>query len=218
MDIFCLLISTAECPCMDVRAWTSVWISTLVWIIEDWYWHPKIMEYPCWYPWIFWNPCIDLMDSRTRVIRITHLFCYLGSTFLWGLTTLDIKTFTLSCALLIFATHEMMQSQLGGINADYITNDRKCWAMRVREGWNQCPSAKLMIDQFSRFFLEERNVEVFNTYLLVTCTNVRTIYVLAIYCDAMPCNAAHSSCISDSGKSNWTKPTSVIIRYFQRET
>jgi len=58
MDIYCLLISIAECPCMGIRAWISMWISTLVWIIEDW--HPKIMD-PCWYPWIFGNPCMDLL-------------------------------------------------------------------------------------------------------------------------------------------------------------
>jgi len=38
MDIYCLRISIAECPCMDIPAL----ISTLVWIIEDW--HPKIMD------------------------------------------------------------------------------------------------------------------------------------------------------------------------------
>jgi len=42
MGIFCLGISVAECPCMDIRAWISMWISTLVWIIE--YWHPNIMD------------------------------------------------------------------------------------------------------------------------------------------------------------------------------
>ena len=42
MDIYCSRISIAECPCMDIAAWISMWISTLVWIIEDW--HPKIMD------------------------------------------------------------------------------------------------------------------------------------------------------------------------------
>jgi len=42
MDIYCLRISISECPCTDTRAWISRWISTLVWIIEDW--HPKIMD------------------------------------------------------------------------------------------------------------------------------------------------------------------------------
>jgi len=42
MDIYCSRISIAECPCMDIRAWISMWISSLVWIIEDWY--PKIMD------------------------------------------------------------------------------------------------------------------------------------------------------------------------------
>jgi len=32
----------AECPCMDIHNWISMWISTLVWIIEDT--HPKIMD------------------------------------------------------------------------------------------------------------------------------------------------------------------------------
>jgi len=42
MDIYCFRISIAECPCKDIRAWISMWISTLVWITEDW--HPKIMD------------------------------------------------------------------------------------------------------------------------------------------------------------------------------
>jgi len=42
MDIYCIRISITECPCMDIRAWISVWISKLVWIIEDCY--PKIMD------------------------------------------------------------------------------------------------------------------------------------------------------------------------------
>jgi len=42
MDIYCLWIPIAECPCMDIRAWISMWTSTLVWIIEDR--HPKIMD------------------------------------------------------------------------------------------------------------------------------------------------------------------------------
>jgi len=35
MDIYCLRISIAECSSMDIRAWISMWISTLVWIMED---------------------------------------------------------------------------------------------------------------------------------------------------------------------------------------
>jgi len=42
MNIYCLRISIAECPCYDIRAWISMWIPTLVWIIKDW--HPKIMD------------------------------------------------------------------------------------------------------------------------------------------------------------------------------
>jgi len=42
MDIYYLRISIAECPCMDIRALISMWISSLVCIIEDW--HPKIMD------------------------------------------------------------------------------------------------------------------------------------------------------------------------------
>ena len=37
--MYCLRISIAECPCMDIPAW----ISTCVWIIEDC--HPKIMDF-----------------------------------------------------------------------------------------------------------------------------------------------------------------------------
>jgi len=58
MDIHCLRISIAECPCMDTRAWISIWIFMLVWIIED---TSKNHRYPCWYPWIFVNPCMDLL-------------------------------------------------------------------------------------------------------------------------------------------------------------
>jgi len=42
MDIYCLRISIVECIRMDIPAWISMWIPTLVWIIEDW--HPKIMN------------------------------------------------------------------------------------------------------------------------------------------------------------------------------
>jgi len=42
MDIYFLQISIAECPCMDIPASISMWISTLVRIIEDL--HPKIMD------------------------------------------------------------------------------------------------------------------------------------------------------------------------------
>ena len=42
MDIYCLRIPVVECPCLDMTAWISMWISTIVWIIEDW--HPKIMD------------------------------------------------------------------------------------------------------------------------------------------------------------------------------
>jgi len=37
-----LRISIVECPSMDIPAWISMRISTLVWVIEDWY--PKIMD------------------------------------------------------------------------------------------------------------------------------------------------------------------------------
>ena len=42
MGIYCLRISIAECPCMDIFAWLSMWISTLAWIIE--HWRPKLMD------------------------------------------------------------------------------------------------------------------------------------------------------------------------------
>jgi len=59
MDMYCLRISIAECPCMDIRAWISMWISTLVWIMEDW--HPKIMDIDVDIRGIFGNPCMDLL-------------------------------------------------------------------------------------------------------------------------------------------------------------
>jgi len=36
MDINCLRISIAGCPRKDIRAWISMWVSTLVWIICSW--------------------------------------------------------------------------------------------------------------------------------------------------------------------------------------
>ena len=42
MDIYVTRTSIVECPCMDIPAWILMWISTLVWRIEDWY--PKIMD------------------------------------------------------------------------------------------------------------------------------------------------------------------------------
>jgi len=42
MGIYFLRISRTECPYMDILAWISIRISTLVWIIEDC--HPKIMD------------------------------------------------------------------------------------------------------------------------------------------------------------------------------
>jgi len=41
MDIYYLRKSIAECTCMDIHAWISMWIFSLIWIIEDR--HPKIM-------------------------------------------------------------------------------------------------------------------------------------------------------------------------------
>ena len=69
MGIYCLRIFIAECPSIDIPAWISMWISTLVWIIEDW--HKKIMDIH-----------VDIrgfsgihvkiyaMDSRTREINL----------------------------------------------------------------------------------------------------------------------------------------------------
>jgi len=34
-DIYCLRISIAECPCINIPAWISMWISILIWIIDD---------------------------------------------------------------------------------------------------------------------------------------------------------------------------------------
>jgi len=65
MGIYCLRISIAEWPCMDIRTWISMWISTLIWVIEDW--HPKNHGYPCWYSWNFWISIYGYaMDSRSR--------------------------------------------------------------------------------------------------------------------------------------------------------
>jgi len=42
MNIYVPRTSIVGCPCTNITAWISMWISTLVWIIEDWY--PKIMD------------------------------------------------------------------------------------------------------------------------------------------------------------------------------
>jgi len=55
MDIYCLRIFIAECACKDIRGWISMWISTLGRLVS------KNHEYPCWYPSIFGNPCMDLL-------------------------------------------------------------------------------------------------------------------------------------------------------------
>jgi len=41
-DIHISRTSIVECLCMDIPVWISMWISTLVWRIEDW--HPKNMD------------------------------------------------------------------------------------------------------------------------------------------------------------------------------
>jgi len=64
MDIYCLQISIAECPCMDIRAWISMWISTLVWIIGtdiQKVWISMLISVD------FWKSMHGFaMDSRTR--------------------------------------------------------------------------------------------------------------------------------------------------------
>jgi len=67
MDIYCLRMSISECPRMDIPAWISMWISTLVWIIEDC--HPKIMDIHI--DMDFWKSTYGYdMDSRTRGNRM----------------------------------------------------------------------------------------------------------------------------------------------------
>ena len=73
VDIYCLRISIVECPCMDICARISMWISMLVWIIEGW--HPKNHRYPCWYPWIFINPWMDLLWILGPGHTLPHLKC-----------------------------------------------------------------------------------------------------------------------------------------------
>jgi len=53
-----LRISIAECPFMDIPAWVSMWIFTLVWILKD---NIQKSWISCWYPWIFGNPCLDML-------------------------------------------------------------------------------------------------------------------------------------------------------------
>ena len=55
----CLRISIAECPYVDIPAWISMWISLLVWIVEDL--HLKIMDI--------------YVDSR-RFLKIHVWICY----------------------------------------------------------------------------------------------------------------------------------------------
>jgi len=42
IHIYCLRTSIAECPCMDIPALILMWISTLVWIVENS--NPKMMN------------------------------------------------------------------------------------------------------------------------------------------------------------------------------
>ena len=69
MDILCLRISIAECPSMDIRAWISMWISTLVWIktgIQK-SWLPMLISVD------FWKSMHGFaMDSWTRDV-LRHL-------------------------------------------------------------------------------------------------------------------------------------------------
>ena len=72
MDTYCLRISIAECPWMDIPVWISMLISTLLWIIEDWH---KNNGYPCWYPWTFGNPCMDMLWILSDQGYQTALHC-----------------------------------------------------------------------------------------------------------------------------------------------
>jgi len=59
INIYCSRITTAEYPihrypCLDI----NVEIHTCV---NNWRLTFKIHGYPCWYPWIFGNPCTDML-------------------------------------------------------------------------------------------------------------------------------------------------------------
>ena len=74
MDIYCLRVSIAECPCMDIRAWISMWVSTLVWIIE--YCHPTIMdihgflEIHAWICYGFWDQGSAPLQWELSTLRL----------------------------------------------------------------------------------------------------------------------------------------------------
>ena len=85
MDIYCFRISIAECPCVDIPAWISMWISTLVWIIEDW--HPKIMdihsdirgflEIHVWISYGFSDQGLDISHWTSRLVEMYCRSCLL---------------------------------------------------------------------------------------------------------------------------------------------
>jgi len=80
MNICRLRISIAEYPSMDIPAWISMWISTLVLIIE--HWHPKItdvhfdirgyLEIHVWICYGFLNQGFVLIDDPSLCSRQTY--------------------------------------------------------------------------------------------------------------------------------------------------
>ena len=66
MNTYCLRISIAECPYMNIPAWISTWISTCM---DNWRPTSKNHRYPCWYPWIFENHawiCYGFLDQGRK--------------------------------------------------------------------------------------------------------------------------------------------------------
>jgi len=75
MDTYCLRMSIAKCPCIDIPAWISiVWLSTTC--MDNWRLASKNHGYQCWYPWIFeihvWI-CYGFLDQGCNIF-FRHFF------------------------------------------------------------------------------------------------------------------------------------------------
>jgi len=94
MDIYCLQVSIEECLCMDIRAWISLWISTLVWIIED---TSKNYGYLYWYPRIFGNPFIDMLWILGPG-KVSYYLKQLFTVSSWSIFCLQPSNVTVNCS------------------------------------------------------------------------------------------------------------------------
>jgi len=72
--------SIDECPCMNIPAWISMWISNLACIIKDW--HLKTIDIHM-DNWIFGNPFIDMLWILEPGLGNVFFFCVmLGNLYI----------------------------------------------------------------------------------------------------------------------------------------